>query len=184
MPRTLKLPMALACLASLIAQVTHAQTPPARGAAPAKTGTNVPAPPPPAKGTPLSGVVNYSYSPLNKRDPFLPPVSFITRGGEEELSNLPVLQRYTLDQLKITAIVWNAQGSGQESRILVKDPKGRSHFVKEGDNIGKDGQIVRINKTDVIIAVKTKDVFGNEKLSEEVKTLAEPVAEKASGGTK
>jgi len=105
----------------------------------------------------------YSYSPTNKRDPFKPPLRF----EEEDLSNLPEVQRYTLEQLKLTSILWNEPDSNLISRAMFKDPKSKIYILKEGDRIGKNfGVIFKISKEEVIVAEKYADPFGNESIQE------------------
>ena len=124
-------------------------------AAPAQDESSIP------QAQPMS---SYSYTPTNKRDPFKPPLHV---DEESDASNLPAIQRYTLDQLRLTSILWNEPDSGQPSRAMFKDPKNRAHVLREGDKIGKnDGVILKINRSEVTVVEKYKDPFGNESIKE------------------
>ena len=123
--------------------------------------TSTQAPPAPTAPSTASA---YSYTPTNKRDPFKPPLRY---DQDEDSAALPAIQRYTLDQLRLTTILWSTPELGEPSRAMFKDPKNRNYILKEGDKIGKnDGVILKINKNEVTIVEKYKDPFGNESIKE------------------
>jgi Tfp pilus assembly protein PilP len=119
----------------------------------------------------------FSYSPLGKVDPFQPffleeEVSIAggeAGGGEmdgdaglearmqrilEKLREPKTeLQRYSLSELTVTAIV----KTGDEVKAMVTDPEGRGFVLEKGTYIGKMGGVV-----DQIQCEEQKGEFGRE----------------------
>ncbi len=86
----------------------------------------------------------YSYNPIGKRDPFRINIDF----SEEKLPGNSKLLKYSLDQLKVTAIIWGIA----KPRALIEAPGGESFIVKKGDLIGRNyGRIDRIEKNDIVV---------------------------------
>ena len=118
----------------------------------------------------------YRYNPMGKVDPFLPffleqetGFSSETAGGGSEgedglearmqkiLEKLrepkTELQRYSLTELSVTAIV----KTGEKVTAMVVDPEGRGYVLEKGMYIGKMGGVV-----DQIQCEEKKGEFGKE----------------------
>lgn len=119
----------------------------------------------------------FRYSPIGKVDPFQPffleeEASFAgTEAGGEELEGdaglearmqrileklrepKTELQRYSLSELTVTAIV----KTGDKVKAMVTDPEGRGFVLEKGTYIGKMGGVV-----DQIQCEEKKSEFGRE----------------------
>lgn len=98
---------------------------------------------------PAAEVVEYSYNPAGKRDPF--------RSVLDELLPVeaPVLDTdcgplcaWELDQLRVVAVV-----SGQASPVaMVEDPAGKGHLLRRGMSIGKrSGKVTDIRRDRLVV---------------------------------
>ncbi len=111
---------------------------------------------------------DYIYSVINKRDPFQNIFmktgisnsdsivdESIKRPGVEKIGRTHDLQRFDIDELKLTAIIY---GTAARRAILV-DPTGKSHIVKEGQFLGKNyGKIASIKADKLIVNEETYDI--------------------------
>jgi Tfp pilus assembly protein PilP len=104
-------------------------------------------------------LVNFTYDPTNRRDPFKP---FNSDAAEIDYS-LPPLQRYELGQLKVTAILADIAGSGGRTAI-VEDASGRGYPIKKGVRIGnRKGVVVAIDEDKIHVLETIVDFTGKEK---------------------
>ncbi|AKU90321.1 pilus assembly protein PilP [Vulgatibacter incomptus] len=136
----------LASLALVAAGCESAPAPRAPSApkvAPAK-------PEPAAEAKPEGEVaVEYSYSPIGKRDPFR---SFLEDQRPSDTSiveaNCGPLCTWELDQLRVVAVV-----SGQASPVaMVEDPQGNGHLVRRGTAVGKrSGKVTDIRRDRLVV---------------------------------
>lgn len=95
----------------------------------------------------------YHYDPMGKIDPFLPLLRDIEGLGEKVLGDEPLtpLQRYTLAELKLVAVIV----AGEESRAMVEDAKGDGYILSKGTLIGnKHGEVMEIKKNEVVVLEK------------------------------
>ncbi len=138
---------------------------------------------------------DYVYISVGKRDPFMSiyEVSNVktdsTSGGENKPTILSPLQRFDVQQFRITGIIWGT--AAPMSNVV--DPEGRSHVVKPGSLIGRNwGKVTKIKKDSIIVSeviggpegrkinheielrmavggleTGTEDVYGLEELEEE-----------------
>ena len=138
---------------------------------------------------------DYVYISVGKRDPFMSiyEVSNIktdnSTGGENKPTILSPLQRFDVQQFRITGIIWGT--AAPMSNVV--DPEGRSHVVKPGSLIGRNwGKVTKIKKDSIIVSeviggpegrkinheielrmavggleTGTEDVYGLEELDEE-----------------
>ena len=105
------------------------------------------------------------YSPIGKRDPFRMPVG---RGFGRELANTNRLERFSLEQLQLKAIL---KGIGK-NRAMFEDPEGNTHILTEGTVMGREKATVsRILNREVIVTVRTFNYLGNESLVEKIVSL-------------
>ncbi len=113
----------------------------------------------------------YIYTSTNKADPFQTVFmkQTVVDGGVKVQSTgadvtgptkfdtrtMTDLQRFEIDELKITAIIYGTS----TRRGIVVDPTGKSHIIKEGDFIGKNfGRITAIKNDKVLINEETYDI--------------------------
>lgn len=95
----------------------------------------------------------YHYDPMGKIDPFLPLVRDIEGLGETMPGGAPLtpLQRYTLAELKLVAVIV----AGEDSKAMVEDGKGDGYILSRGTLIGnKHGEVVEINKNEIVVLEK------------------------------
>lgn len=94
-------------------------------------------------------VVEYSYSPAGKRDPFRSPTDeLVVVEAPAADPNCGPLCAWELDQLRVVAVV-----SGQASPVaMVEDPSGKGHLLRRGMSIGKrSGKITDIRRDRLIV---------------------------------
>ena len=110
------------------------------------TGTAVEAPPPPPE---------YSYNPQGRRDPFAPIVVSAERKAQG--SNRSPLERYDLNEFKLTGIVWGGFGYN----AMIEGPDGKGYFVRVGTIIGPNkGIIKKITQNKMVVEEKFKTFSG------------------------
>lgn len=114
-----------------------------KGEAPAE----IVAPAPPLK---------YEYSTEGRKDPFQPLI-LVKRAVDAEGPNasLTPLQQYEVAQIKLVAVIL---GYG-EPMAMVMTPDGKSHYLRKGYKVGKNGgKVVRITADTVLVEEKFRDV--------------------------
>lgn len=104
------------------------------------------------------------YSPIGKRDPFM-KLRGLNRGLS---SNENSLFKFQVEQFELKAIQRGPDGN----HILVSDPEGKNHLLREGEKMGKTQAVVsRILDREVILSEQTKNYLGKESLSERILSL-------------
>jgi type IV pilus assembly protein PilP len=96
---------------------------------------------------------DYHYDPMGKIDPFLPLVREVEGIDEQVMSEGPLtpLQRYTLAELKLVAVIV----AGDQSKAMVEDGKGDGYILTKGTLIGnKRGEVAEIKHNEVVIVEK------------------------------
>jgi type IV pilus assembly protein PilP len=122
-------------------------------------------PVPPQLSVP-DGVVGGGYDPSGRRDPFAPIVQELQPGKTD--TTLPPLQRVTLTELNLIAIVWGAYGY----TAMVQTPEGHGYTVRRGPRIGQNNGVVSaITERGVIIQERFTDVYGKKQEREHIKLL-------------
>jgi type IV pilus assembly protein PilP len=112
------------------------------------------------------GVVGGGYDPSGRRDPFAPIVQELQPGKTD--TTLPPLQRVTLTELNLIAIVWGAYGY----TAMVQTPEGHGYTVRRGTRIGQNNGVVSaITERGVIIQERFTDVYGKKQEREHIKLL-------------
>lgn len=98
----------------------------------------------------------YIFVTENRRDPFQPflllkrPVD-----ADADLSAQTPLQQYETMQYKLSAVI---VGYGQPM-VMVIAPDGKSHVVRKGMKIGKNGgTVIQINKEGFLVEEKYRDL--------------------------
>jgi type IV pilus assembly protein PilP len=100
-----------------------------KAAAVSPTPAPAAATPAPVSREPESGAVDSAHT----RDPFLPGAALATPPIPEDRDVARKAKRFTLDDLKLVAIV---AGDGAARAMLV-DPRGKGWVVTRGDRVGK-----------------------------------------------
>lgn len=112
------------------------------------------------------GVVGGGYDPSGRRDPFAPIVQELQ--PEKMDTTLPPLQRVTLTELNLIAIVWGAYGY----TAMVQTPEGHGYTVRRGTRIGQNNGVVSaITERGIIVQERFTDVYGKKQEREHVKLL-------------
>jgi len=110
--------------------------------------------------------VGIGYDPSGRRDPFAPVVQEL-QPGKADL-NLPPLQRVTLTELNLIAIVWGAYGY----TAMVQTPEGHGYTVRRGTRMGQNNGVVSaITERGIIVQERFTDVYGKKQEREYVKLL-------------
>jgi len=106
------------------------------------------------------------YDPSGRRDPFRPPrANQTTLAGEARTP----LQRYDLGQLKLVAVIYDAQAP----RAVVEDDAGLGYIVKVGTPIGANGGAVKaIEQGKMRVEEESIDFYGDRQTSVVVMELA------------
>jgi type IV pilus assembly protein PilP len=98
----------------------------------------------------------YTFVTENRRDPFQ-PFLLIKRpvAADADLSAQTPLQQYETMQYKLSAVI---VGYGQPM-VMVIAPDGKSHVVRKGMKIGKNGgTVIQINKEGFLVEEKYRDL--------------------------
>lgn len=112
------------------------------------------------------GGIGTGYDPSGRRDPFAPVVQDLQLGKTDE--NLPPLQRVTLTELNLVAIVWGAYGY----TAMVQTPEGHGYTIRRGTKIGQNyGVVSAITERGIIVQERFTDVYGKKQEREYVKLL-------------
>lgn len=112
------------------------------------------------------GVAGVGYDPSGRRDPFAPIIQELEPGKVD--MTLPPLQRVTLTELNLIAIVWGAYGY----TAMVQTPEGHGYTVRRGTRIGQNSGVVSaITERGIIVQERFTDVYGKKQEREYVKLL-------------
>lgn len=130
---------------------------------------------PPANDSPVpatsqlpltDGVIGFGYDPSGRRDPFAPIVQELQLGKVD--SNLPPLQRVTLTELNLIAVVWGAYGY----TAMVQTPEGHGYTVRRGTRVGQNNGVVSaVTERGIIVQERFTDIYGKKQEREYVKLL-------------
>lgn len=127
------------------------------------SGSNTPVP---SQLSVPDGVVGGGYDPSGRRDPFAPIVQELQPRKMD--TTLPPLQRVTLTDLNLIAIVWGAYGY----TAMVQTPEGHGYTVRRGTRIGQNNGVVSaITERGIIVQERFTDVYGKKQEREHVKLL-------------
>lgn len=105
------------------------------------------------KKAPPDEAADYHYDPMGKIDPFVPLVREVEGMDAQLMSegHLTPLQRYTLAELKLVAVIV----AGDQSKAMVEDGKGDGYILSKGTMIGnKHGEVAEIKQNEVVIVEK------------------------------
>lgn len=112
------------------------------------------------------GVVGGGYDPSGRRDPFAPIIQELQPGRVD--TTFPPLQRVTLTELNLIAVVWGAYGY----TAMVQTPEGHGYTVRRGTRIGQNNGVVSaITERGIIVQERFTDVYGKKQEREYVKLL-------------
>jgi type IV pilus assembly protein PilP len=111
-------------------------------------------------------VLGSGYDPSGRRDPFAPVIQELQLGKVDV--SLPPLQRVTLTELNLIAIVWGGYGY----TAMVQTPEGHGYTLKRGTRIGQNNGVVSaITERGIIVQERFTDVYGKKQEREYVKLL-------------
>ena len=115
------------------------------------TATTVETPPPP----------EYSYNPAWRRDPFAPII--VQAEQKARAGNLSPLERYDLNQFKMTGVVWGGFGYN----AMIEGPDGKGYFIRVGTVIGPNkGVVKKITQQTMVVEEKYKTFSGETERKE------------------
>lgn len=105
----------------------------------------------------FSGMMDpFDYDPRGRRDPFAQPQ--VDRPVTQGLIHGPLLplQRFDLNQLRLTAILWDVHSP----KAMLKDPEGHIYVVTPNTKIGpRNGYVAAIREGEIVV-VETVDQDG------------------------
>ncbi len=97
----------------------------------------------------------YYYNPQGRRDPFAPIIVSAERKAQG--GNRSPLERYDLNEFKLTGIVWGGFGYN----AMIEGPDGKGYFVRAGTIIGPNkGVIKKITQNTMVVEEKYKTFSG------------------------
>ena len=97
------------------------------------------------------------YSPVGKRDPFVPFLKVEDKTARAGLDSSPPLQRYELGELHFVGVIWGSD----VTRALVEDAEGKGYTVTVGMKIGRGGGVVtRITDGEIFVREEFQDYSG------------------------
>ncbi len=106
------------------------------------------------------------YDPSGRRDPFAPVIQELQPGKID--ASLPPLQRVTLSELNLVAIMWGAYGY----TAMVQTPEGHGYTIRRGTRVGQNNGVVSaITERGIIVQERFTDVYGKKQEREHVKLL-------------
>jgi Tfp pilus assembly protein PilP len=107
----------------------------------------------------------WHYNPIGKRDPFR---SFVRGRLDEEIRSPTPLQRFDIDELDLSGIVWGVNAP----RALVSDPDKKNHVVELGTYIGKNwGKVTEITSRSIVITEEYQTVEGSLMIESKIMSL-------------
>ncbi len=102
----------------------------------------------------------FSYRPVGRRDPFSP---IVTRQEKKSLSDRPPLERYNINEFKLSGIVWGGFGYN----ALLEGPDGKGYFIRVGTILGPNRGIVKkITQNMIVVEEKFKNAMGETESKE------------------
>ena len=123
------------------------------------------------------------YDPEERLNPFTPLFRAENKTGMADRSDKPnrkkrvpqtPLERISLDQLKLTAIIRASSGN----RALVEDSSGKGYIIKNGTYIGlNSGLVTQINTNNVIVEEELENLMGELILQNTEIKLQKPAGE-------
>jgi type IV pilus assembly protein PilP len=114
----------------------------------------------------------YTYRPAGRRDPFAP---IISKAQVKPRINVPPLERYDINEFKLTGIIWGGFGYN----AMLDGPDGKGYFVRVGTIIGPNrGVIKKITQHTLVIEEKFKNVMGEVERKEIIVELRSKQEEK------
>jgi type IV pilus assembly protein PilP len=106
------------------------------------------------------------YDPAGRRDPFAPLLSQLAPGQVD--STLPPLQRVSLTDMNLIAVIWGAYGY----TAMVQTPDGNGYSVRKGTRVGPNSGVVSaVTEKGIIVQERFTDVYGRKQEREYVKLL-------------
>lgn len=103
----------------------------------------------------------YSYDPQGRRDPFAPII--VQAEQKARAGNLSPLERYDLNQFKMTGVVWGGFGYN----AMIEGPDGKGYFIRVGTVIGPNkGVVKKITQQTMVVEEKYKTFSGGTERKE------------------
>ncbi|NIP39307.1 MAG: hypothetical protein GWM89_09700 [Candidatus Dadabacteria bacterium] len=94
------------------------------------------------------------YSPLDKRDPFLPFIRIQRQDidvGPVIDPLAPPIKRYGLDQFKLVGVFWLED----TAQAMIIDPEKNTYMLQIGDEVGnREGKIIEIRENGISVEEK------------------------------
>jgi len=105
---------------------------------------------------------SFHYSASGRRDPF--KYLLTLQEKKKDISLLPPIQQFDLEQIKITGIVLDET---EGPRVMIKAPNGRTFIVTKGTIIGKnEGEVIEVSLQGFRVVEKYMDFMGRETMKE------------------
>ena len=93
-------------------------------------------------------IEDFNYEVSGRRDPFLPYTAPRPVNVDEEDEVVSPLQRFDLDQLTLTGIIWDVK----KPKAMFLDPQGKGYIVNKLDKIGRQrGYVAEIREGEVVV---------------------------------
>lgn len=104
--------------------------------------------------------VIFAYNPAGRRDPFAPIIVKQIKGAA---ANRPPLERYNINEFKLSGIVWGGFGYN----AMLEGPDGKGYFIRVGTILGPNrGVVKKITQTMLVVEEKFKSYTGQTERKE------------------
>ena len=112
---------------------------------------------PPQSPDLFSGFLDpFDYDPRGRRDPFAQVIAGQPMVQGNNHGPLLPLQRYELNQLRLTGILWNVR----QPKAILRDPAGNVHIAVPNAKIGSRNGYVAVIREGEIVVVETIEQGG------------------------
>jgi Tfp pilus assembly protein PilP len=104
------------------------------------------------------GALQDLYSPVGKRNPFLPYLRVSKEGKQRDLGKVPPLQRTDLSEFRYVGLLQTRKGAV----ALLETGDGKGYPVQVGARLGREGGVVtKITSKEISIREEAADKAGN-----------------------
>lgn len=98
----------------------------------------------------------FIYDTKGRRDPFQPYVEMRAPEEGEMQGPLLPLQRYDIDDIKLTGIIWDVKSP----KALFIDPGKQTHILGRDDRIGRNNGYIAVIREGEVVVVEAQRIRG------------------------
>lgn len=109
----------------------------------------------------------FIYDTKGRRDPFRPYVEMRAPEEGEMQGPLLPLQRYDIDDIKLTGIIWDVRNP----KALFIDPGKQTHILGRDDRIGRNNGYIAVIREGEVVVVEAQRIRGETVYSTRIMKL-------------